>query len=241
MLTKIKKIALLIIGVLLYSGLTNCSSIKNKIYFEREPVQLINNENKFDLDNTIYTLNKSFLFKFSLLQNNVHLDTNVKYIRMLIIGGTKPFSNFDPTYNQTVIQYQYLDSENTILFSEKTGLVENTKNIWFHPPRTEVAGILQLSAFPYIKLNKFKKWKWELEAAYDNYQSTIFTHTYKRLEKFQYKVGSKNLQCIPIIAITESEIGITNSKFLYNEKYGFVFMEFNNIDKSKIILELIDY
>jgi len=103
-----------------------------------------------------------------------------------------------------------------------------------------VAGIIQLSAFPYIKLNKVKKWKWKLEASYENYQNIKLRPTYKKLDDYKYKGRFKGLICTPIIAETESELGLTNSKFLYNKDYGFVFLEFNNIDNSKIILELVE-
>ncbi|AEH01222.1 hypothetical protein Lacal_1374 [Lacinutrix sp. 5H-3-7-4] len=35
-------------------------------------------------------------------------------------------------------------------------------------------------------------------------------------------------------------MGITTSKFLYNEKLGFVRLEFNNIDGTTIILNIIN-
>lgn len=225
----------LLLIVCFFCLITNCQPSKNQIFFEQGSLNNKNPENKYDIDNSTYKVNNSYLYTFSVYKENEKINSIIKYIRLNIIGGTKPFSNFNPNYNQTVIQYEYLDSEYSILFSEKTGLVENNKNIWLHPPRTHDAGILQLSAFPYLKFEKTKKWTWKLEASYEDYKNLNLVHEYKKEENVIYG----NLNCIQINAETRSEAGSTSSKFIFNDPTGFLLMEFENLDKTKIKLELV--
>ncbi|OBX23811.1 hypothetical protein BAA08_02300 [Bizionia sp. APA-3] len=209
------------------------------MHVENISSELLKNENRFDLDNKIYTLNREVLYSFSKYEKETLIPSDIKYIRLTVIGTTKPFSKFDSDYSQTVIEYEYLNAAKKILATEKTGLIENDKNIWFHPPRTLDAGILQLSAFPYIKLTDQTKWKWKLDAAFEKYQDVHLVHSYKKMKSISYKTKFGLLPCIPISATSQSHIGISTSVFIYNEKYGFVKLEFNNIDGTTIVLEMI--
>ncbi|AEH01221.1 hypothetical protein Lacal_1373 [Lacinutrix sp. 5H-3-7-4] len=136
--------------------IVSCASQKDEVYVEKISKEFINNEFKYDIDNKVYLVNKKFLYSYSLIHNDKLVDLDLKAIRLTIQGTTLPFSKFDPDYNQTVIKYEYLDEKGKLMFSERTGLIENNNNIWIHPPRQGDAGILQLSAFPYIKLNNKK-------------------------------------------------------------------------------------
>src|SRR5690606_31875342 len=180
-----------------------------------------------DLDNKIYPVGKELLFKFTLSKNDSLLDSETDLIKLDILGTTKPFSKFDPMYSQTVIKYSYYDKNNKLLFTEKTGLIENDKNIWIHPPRTSDAGILQLSAFPYVKLNNKNKWKWKLEASFEEFNRVNLNHYYYREKTIEYNSSEYGtLLCEVIIGKTESDIGTTHSYFLYNNQLGFVLLEF---------------
>ena len=107
--------------------LCGCSTTKETIYVEKIPQNLLKNENRFDLDNKTFPAKKEALFKFSLSRNDTLLETKTNLIKLNILGTTKPFSNFDADYSQTVIQYSYYDKENKLLISEKTGLIERIK------------------------------------------------------------------------------------------------------------------
>lgn len=219
--------------------LCGCSTTKETIYVEKIPQNFLKNENRFDLDNKTFPVKKEALFKFSLSRNDTLLETKTNLIKLNILGTTKPFSNFDADYSQTVIQYSYYDKENKLLISEKTGLIENDVNIWIHPPRSSDAGILQLSAFPYIKFNNTKKWNWKLEASFEDYKNVNLNHQYKLKKNIKYKSAEFGIiLCDLIQATTISEIGTTHSSFLFNKELGFVFLEFFNIDGTKITLSI---
>jgi len=61
----------------------------------------------------------------------------------------------DSSYTQTIICYDYLDkSGKTEAFStlggeEITGVIDNNKNLWLHPPRSYTFKILELNPFPF--------------------------------------------------------------------------------------------
>ncbi len=231
-----KKFFLIIMAVIL-----SCVSPSNdSIFVEDIPNNLIDDENRYDRDNIIYTIGREFLYKFSLTKKGVAIKSEIHYISLKVLGTTKPFSKFDPDYNQTVIEYSYINEEGVVLSKEKTGVIENKNNIWIHPPRSLDAGILQLSAFPYIKFGNKKKWKWNLEASFEGYQNVNLINNYRKKRSFIYEseyLGS--LQCADIKGLTNSEIGSTSSNFIFNTYYGFVLLEFINIDNTAIRLTLI--
>ncbi len=52
-------------------------------------------------------------------------------------------------YQQTIINYNYFGK---VGVGETTGLVENERNIWMHPPRERFFMITEINPFPYIKM-----------------------------------------------------------------------------------------
>lgn len=216
----------------------SCASKKNNdVYVETIPNHLLTNENRFDLDNKIYPVDREILYSCTIQKGDEVLDLNLKYIKLTIQGTTKPFSEFDSDYSQTVIKFEYLDENYDRIIWERTGLIENDNNIWMHPPRNGDLGILQLSAFPYIKFGATKRWKWKLDAAYSTYQDVHLTHSYVKGNSIEFKGNV----CIPIEATSKSHIGTTTSEFFYNKSLGFVQLKFHTIENETITLEMIEY
>ena len=219
----------------------SCKSTHDSVFVEKIPDDLVEDEFRYDRDNKVFTVGREFLYKFSLSKGDSILRSDIDYIELKVLGTTKPFSRISEDYSQTVIEFNYLDSNNKLLFKEKTGVIENSRNIWVHPPRSGEAGILQLSAFPYIKFGKVTNWNWKLGASYNEYQNVHLIHSYKKgsIVNFNYhSIG--DIPCLEINGITTSEIGSTTSYFLYNDNYGFVYMEFRNIDETIIKLTLTE-
>lgn len=218
----------------------NCAIIKHDVFIENIPETSLNNENRYDLDNVIYPVNREFIFKCTIEYNDETLDLNLKFIKMTIQGTTAPFSKFDPDYSQTVIKFEYLDENNNRIIWEQTGVVENEKNIWLHPPRNADLDILQLSAFPYFKFGSIKKWTWKLDAGYGNYKDVHLTHSYRKVKPISYESEMGILECTPVYATSKSYVGTTFAYFLFNQTYGFVKLKFETIEGTTITLDLID-
>jgi hypothetical protein len=157
-----------------------------------------------------------------------------------------------PGYDQTVIKYTYMmNNEKKAPFSESTGLIENSMNIWLHPPRTDLFEILELNPFPFIQkpYKKGNKWEWSLgigdfwgDARWKTWEGSI-TNQYKYVitdtnSLVQTPLGA--LTCYKIKATAKSRIGKTHLIAYFNKTYGFVKLEYTNIDKSTITILLND-
>jgi hypothetical protein len=175
---------------------------------------------------------------------------SIDKIKMTILPDISEFVKILPDYNQTVIQYEYLDNERTkFKRTERTGLVENKRNIWLHPPRTYSFKILELAPFPYVK-SPYKKghtWKWALTIG-DVYADTNYATWKGQIQnKCKYKIVDTNviiqtdfgdLPCYKIISVAKNPLGKTYLTSYFNLKYGFVRLEYVNINGSTLIIQL---
>lgn len=144
-------------------------------------------ENRFNLDNQIYTVGKKFTFsyyyqdkkgiKYLMTKSNDPKMNNWTFDKMenknansviqvilTVTNGLSPFLQSFPDYNQTVIRYDFKQNNGEFWNNEATGLIENRMNLWMHPPRTDFFKILELNPFPYIKIpyRIGNKWTWKL-------------------------------------------------------------------------------
>lgn len=174
-------------------------------------------------------------------------DQTLKNIVLKPISGN-PFEEQIPDYNQTGISYEYLMNNNLPLTMEVTGAIENEVNTWTHPPRSSFFQILELNPFPYIKA-PYKvgtKWNWKLEIG-DHWSDKRWLEWKGGIEnKYDYQITDKtmvstklgNLECFVIKAKAKSRIGETALISYFNPEYGFVKLEYKNIDGTKTVLEL---
>lgn len=151
--------------------------------------------------------------------------------------------------NQTKLKYQYQYSkEGYYSFSSTSGVIENEMNTWMHPHRDKYFMILELNPFPYIQ-QPFEvgyKWTWSLTIG-DHWKDSrwkIWTGSIEN--KYEYEIiGRVNLStkigildCWVINGIATSSIGSTRLMAYYNEELGFVKLDYTNIDKSKLIINI---
>ena len=154
----------------------------------------------------------------------------------------------DPNYYQTSISYEFLQKNGKYFTKEITGGIENEKNVWIHPPRSNFFKILELNPFPYIKA-PYKvgtKWNWKLKIG-DQWSDkrwmewkggieNVYDYEIIGKKKIETKLG--NLECFIIKSNAKSRIGKTALISYFNENYGFVKLDYKNIDGTKTILEL---
>jgi hypothetical protein len=237
---------------------------ENGIYSEK-PNKKDTSNLKYTLDNKIYIHNRTINYDYYFLLEN---DTTKYKFRNLeeskyslcskydcdseIIDKIKLEVNdrlflfdFDSTYSQTVISYYYLSNNNNILKKESTGIIENRKNTWIHPPRNFDFKILEINPFPFISFEE-DNWNWTLEIGdiwgsekWKTWKGIInVNYKYKNIGKTKIMTKLGEVEC----TVTESEansiLGSTFLKSFYNEKYGFVKLEYTNIDNSKLIYEI---
>jgi hypothetical protein len=166
---------------------------------------------------------------------------------VLQVNLGNPFSNI-ADYNQTSISYEYLMKNGDQLNMETTGAIENENNVWIHPPRSNFFEILELNPFPYVKapLKIGTQWKWNLEIG-ENWSDKRWLEWKGEIENmYNYEIVDRkniltklgNLDCFVIDAKANSRIGGTKLLSYFNPVYGFVKLEYQNIDGSTTILEL---
>lgn len=204
-----------------------------EFYFQHDPL----NENHFT----------SWLF---VPADSVSTKT-IQQVRITVKPGLEPMINNSPDYDQTVIQYEYPLEEGQSMFSSHSGVIENEENIWMHPPRDKYFRILELNPFPFIKApyEVGNQWQWELEIGSFWGDERWKTWEGSINNKYQYEITDKKmintsfgeLEVYEISSTANSRIGETGLTALFNEKYGFINLDYLNIDGSRTVLELVEH
>lgn len=153
-----------------------------------------------------------------------------------------------PDYDQTGIKYDFPMVSSPLAFNESTGVIENEKNIWMHPPRSKFFRILEINPFPFIQqpYQVGNKWNWKLkvdafwaDSRWKIWQSDINNnYQYEITGKKKLKTKLGELDCWVVSAVGTSEIGTTKLISYFNENFGFVKLDYTNIDGTKTVLEL---
>lgn len=172
----------------------------------------------------------------------------IEQVVITVKEGLQPFIKFFPDYNQTIISYRYITKNGPSKFSGSSGVIENEGNIWMHPPREKYFKILELNPFPYVKapFKKGNKWNWKLTIG-EHWSDPRWKLWKGKIEnEYEYTItGKENLQtafgaleCYVIESWAESTIGKTYLTSYFSPDYGFVKMDYTNIDSSKTTLTL---
>lgn len=226
-------------------------------------------ENRYNHNNSIYTVGRKFTFsyfyadktgaKYLMTKNGLNDwgfekmeikdPKSIFEIILSVNSGLSPFIQQLPDYNQTVITYDFKLYDGSLWTNEMTGIIENSKNVWMHPPRTDFFKILEINPFPYIKA-PFKignEWTWKLKFG-DHWKDKRWLlwqgeneniYSYKITNKVKLKTKLGILDCFIVVGEAKSSLGKTNLKSYFNEKFGFVKLDYTNIDGTKTIIELI--
>ncbi len=172
----------------------------------------------------------------------------VHSVQMTVLHGLQGLDLMKPGYNRTVVQYDYLTAEGKTNYSEVTGMVENAKNIWMNPPRSKQFRILELNPAPFVQAPYAvgNKWAWtkmigsfwsdERWAEWDG--NLINTYQYEITDFKTVNTQFGELECYEITAKAQNELGNTAMVALFNPDFGFVEMNYTNIDGSKIVMQL---
>ena len=241
---------------------------QNGLYIEHfEPGDL--KPNCYSDDNVIYTFGKKFLFEYDFFDKNgtekkifgygkelFDLDADcpkcIEYVSIEPLDENKSnimmFKNSEG-YSQTVFEQDYIFyNKKSHLSPEKTGIIENNKNVWLHPWRKSgTFSFLQLNPYPFI-MTPFEignKWNWDLRIGGSQYlslidrtEAIISKQSYEIVDqkKVETKVGLLN--CWIIDGVARNGVKDTKLRSFFNEEYGFVRFEYDNIDGSRMDIYL---
>lgn len=175
-------------------------------------------------------------------------DLTIKYVGFKVLPGYGGMDDLFSDFSQTVVEQKYWSSNMTLLMDGSTGLVENAANVWLHPFRGKYFSATQMSPFPFIKfpLKKGETWDWNLEIDSRWSDPRIISYDGKLPAKYKYElidtqtISSQlgRLECSVIEGVATNRLGQSKLRSYFNSKYGFVRLEYKNIDESEIIFEL---
>jgi hypothetical protein len=218
-------------------------------------------ENRYNHNNRIFSVGSSFTYAYEYVDTmgKVHYskqtgngwefvssnNSDQQTIREVIIQ-VQPGGMGDE-YNQTVISYHYPPHPDY----SASGVIENEKNIWMHPPRDGLFRILELNPFPYIQApyQVGREWNWALsigshwsDKRWKEWQGRInnmYHYQITSLKEINTRLGK--ISCYEISSTAQSELGKTALVAYFNEKHGFVKLIYTNIDGSKLTLDLVEH
>ncbi len=180
------------------------------------------------------------------------IDTNtITQVKISVMPGLSPMIQINPNYNQTIIKFNYYSQNDRVPFGGSSGVIENEKNIWVHPPRDKYFKILELNPFPFIKapFEIGNKWSWQLEIGdfWSDHRWKIWKGNI--VNNYEYMITGKKeintligkIDCYIIVATAKSRLGETHLTSYFNAKYGFVKLNYTNIDGSNTNLTLVKF
>jgi len=133
--------------------------------------------------------------------------------------------------------------------NKQTGVAETPNEIFLHPPRNDKYAILEFSPFPIVHfpLSVGKEWIWSLEigshwakmAGIKNLNKTYtFEHSYKVTRDTTILFNGGKVNCFVIEANCRSPYGKSRLITYFNNEYGFMKMDYLNMDNSRFIFLL---
>jgi len=178
-------------------------------------------------------------------------ERTIDVVELMVRPGLQPMIQNIPDYNQSIIAYDYPQVNGDKNFNSYTGVIENEKNVWMHPPRDRFFRILELNPFPFIMApyEVGTKWDWSLKIGsswgdkrwklWDERIENIYHYEIVDKRVIETPVGS--LECYVIESKANSEIGQTHLTSYFNIEKGFVKLDYINIDSTKTYLEIKNF
>jgi hypothetical protein len=224
-------------GNLTYNDKSNECNLDNQIYLPGR---------EFIYDYYYHKDGKSYKFDFSnhetgLASCDYWLDNTVFSFSYKIMSGQ--------FMGQTRAWYGYYGPRDTIQNFEISGIIENKKNLWMHPPRSEMFQMLEIAPFPFIRFplevgtiwtdslgigDHYSDYRWT------KWEGSIVNQTQRKITgKEIVSTAFGKLLCYVVKSWSTSRIGTTSLLAFFNEKHGFVRMEFTNIDGSELLINLV--
>ncbi|WP_153042805.1 hypothetical protein [Rufibacter ruber] len=151
---------------------------------------------------------------------------------------------------QTV--YEWLFKEDTTLTyipKEHVGGIERAEKFWLHPPRYGKYAILELNPFPDIRLpaRKGQAWEWTVyppdfysDPAWAIWKGMIdVKNRYRTEDTALVDTPLGKLTCQRVQSTGTSKFGTTTLETYFHPLYGFVRLNYVNINGSKTELEML--
>lgn len=141
---------------------------------------------------------------------------------------------------QTKIEWIFQEGSST------TGVIENKKRIWLHPPRNKIfTSYTEFAGFPEIQrpLIEKKEWSSTLQLgsfATEESDSEVQAHYEVQQLHKNVKTSIGELNCTKIKSVATSGLGEYTHSYYFHEFYGFVSFEYVKSGGEKLVLKIAD-
>lgn len=206
----------------------------------------------------IYKLGSEWTFAYQFIpspnkkDNESSITTaDLKEIENVVITVVKTSSSIKEKLTRSSQDNSFRYKYPLQLYSSESTIIENEEEVWAHPPRDDFFKILEINPFPHIKkpLKTGLQWTWKLEIGeqwkdkrwkeWKGNITNVMTYEIVRETFLSTKMGT--LKCYIVKASAKSELGVTYLTSYFSPRYGFVKLDYINIDGSKIIFDLIKW
>ncbi|MCU0326129.1 MAG: hypothetical protein MUF45_12880 [Spirosomaceae bacterium] len=149
---------------------------------------------------------------------------------------------------QSLVRYDYINRGIRSLDSEQTGVIEIGKRVVLNPPRQSFFKILEFSPSPQVgdSLKVGFEWNDRQVLTEDAKMPSLAEWTGELTKDLSYKITRSEyihtnigtVFCYIIAGTCISSLGETKLIAHYNEDFGFIKMDFFNVDGSRILFEI---
>ncbi len=196
---------------------------------------------KHNTDNQIFHPYKEFtyLFTTTVKPENFNVHTGLDDLTSPITLTLKIMP--DCFFDQTMVVYEYLRHD-TIFNHEITGLIDNEKHVWVHPPRSLIESIEYSPYFEY----KYRRTQWrnalfvtntKLKNSTKNF--IWATHRYSVVADTTVVFNNDTLQCKIVHITSRYRKRKFHSIMLFNHQLGFIWMDMHLINDERYRMELL--
>lgn len=193
-------------------------------------------------DNEIYLPGREFQFV-------VYYSDSTDSLRKVDTLELKVTNDFYPQRSQTAIDWIHhqANKNDTTIVKETTGVIDSKDSYFIHPPREGDLHILSFAEFPTINTFVFKDSTSKSNSTgkvsmAKTYKGKTITHV-ETNQKYQGKTTidipyQKNYRVHHLKATAKSELGTILGNYYFSEKLGFVRLDYELPDQTKISMQL---
>lgn len=240
--------ALFITYCILLWLITSCKTVRDKRVSSFDIIECDTSVNcSFTYRNMVYKANSLYKFKLKTTVDHTRFryklpefadsSNNDVFLILKILPGC--------FFDQTKVKYEYVMND-SVFHWEVTGLIEDKKSIWIHPPRSLISDF-EFSPFFEIQHNKSG---WKSKSLFFNNNDDKITdenriwvkHSYEKLGGDSVLLHNNNsFLCKKININSQFKEQTYHSEMLFNDSLGFVQIDITLINGESYSLELIEY
>lgn len=231
--------------------------------YDNITVKLINSEGiaykdtvieQIEKRRTIFIPCRDYIYRANYYSKDSVLITSSR-IKLTSAGKRWDFQS--DRQDEIVIQYEYSSKDkakaeeykiNKTLNSswidkEQTGIVENVNEVWMHPFRSNQFAFTEVAPFPRVKFPLYigKSWieQLSIQNGWGDWENSSGNMYYEIMDKRPLKTKYGNIEdCWKVESFAKYPFGKSHHDFYFNEKLGFVRMQYKNYEGQYLNIEL---